>query len=89
MRYKLSSIEDCQEVLRRCLREYTTESEEDDDRSLAIKRALRSLPADEQALFILETEIGSYRKLAKIFGVSRTTILNKVQEIKNKIKRRL
>ena len=89
MRYKLSSIGDCQEVLRRCLREYTTESEEDDDRSLAIKRALRSLPADEQALFILETEVGSYRKLAKIFGVSRTTILNKVQEIKNKIKTRL
>lgn len=89
MRYKLSSIEDCQVVLRRCLREYTTESEEDDDRSLAIKRVLRSLPADEQALFILETEIGSYRKLAKIFGVSRTTILNKVQEIKNKIKTRL
>lgn len=86
MRYRLESVEDCQKVLRRCLREYLTANADDDDRTYAIKRVLRTLPADEQALFILQTEVGSYRQLAKIFGVSRTTILNKVQEITEKIR---
>ena len=89
MRYKITTIEDCQKILRRCFREYITASEEDDDRSFAIKRVLRTLPADEQALFVLQTEIGSYRQIAKIFGVSRTTVLNKVQEITKKIKTRI
>lgn len=89
MRYKIKTIEDCQKILRRCFREYITASEEDDDRTFAIKRVLRTLPADEQALFVLQTEIGSYRQIAKIFGVSRTTVLNKVQEITEKIKTRI
>lgn len=89
MRYRLTSVEDCQKILRRCFREYITPNEADDDRTFAIKRVLRTLPADEQALFVLQTEIGSYRQLAKIFGVSRTTILNKVQEITKKIKARI
>lgn len=86
MRYRLTSVEDCQKILRRCFREYITPNEADDDRTFAIKRVLRTLPADEQALFVLQTEIGSYRQLAKIFGMSRTTILNKVQEITEKIR---
>lgn len=89
MRYKIKTIEDCQKILRRCFREYITASKEDDDRTFAIKRVLRTLPADEQALFVLQTEIGSYRQIAKIFGVSRTTVLNKVQEITEKIKTRI
>lgn len=89
MRYRLTSVEDCQKILRRCFREYITPNEADDDRTFAIKRVLRTLPADEQALFVLQTEIGSYRQLAKIFGVSRTTILNKVQEITEKIRARI
>lgn len=89
MRYKIKTIEDCQKILRRCFREYITASEEDDDRTFAIKRVLRTLPADEQALFVLQTEIGSYRQIAKIFGVSRTTVLNKVQEITEKIRARI
>lgn len=89
MRYRLTSVEDCQKILRRCFREYITPNEADDDRTFAIKRVLRTLPADEQALFVLQTEIGSYRQLAKIFGVSRTTILNKVQEITDKIRARI
>ena len=89
MRYRLTSVEDCQKILRRCFREYITPNEADDDRTYAIKRVLRTLPADEQALFVLQTEIGSYRQLAKIFGVSRTTILNKVQEITEKIRARI
>lgn len=89
MRYKIKTIEDCQKILRRCFREYITASEEDDDRTFAIKRVLRTLPADEQALFVLQTEIGSYRQIAKIFGVSRTTVLNKVQEITEKIKKKI
>lgn len=89
MRYRLTSVEDCQKILRRCFREYITPNEADDDRTFAIKRVLRTLPADEQALFVLQTEIGSYRQLAKIFGVSRTTILNKVQEITEKIRERI
>lgn len=89
MRYRLTSVEDCQNILRRCFREYITPNEADDDRTFAIKRVLRTLPADEQALFVLQTEIGSYRQLAKIFGVSRTTILNKVQEITEKIRARI
>lgn len=89
MRYRLASVEDCQKILRRCFREYITPNEADDDRTFAIKRVLRTLPADEQALFVLQTEIGSYRQLTKIFGVSRTTILNKVQEITDKIRARI
>lgn len=89
MRYRIKTVEDCQKILRRCFREYITPSDEDDDRTFAIKRVLRTLPADEQALFVLQTEIGSYRQIAKIFGVSRTTVLNKVQEITEKIKTRL
>ena len=89
MRYRLTSVEDCQKILRRCFREYIKPNEADDDRTFAIKRVLRTLPADEQALFVLQTEIGSYRQLAKIFGVSRTTILNKVQEITEKIRARI
>jgi DNA-directed RNA polymerase specialized sigma24 family protein len=65
------------------------QSDEDDDRTLAIKRVLRKLPAHEQILFILYTEVESYRQLAKLFGVSRTTILNKVKEIKDKIRRQI
>lgn len=89
MRYKLQNIDDCRTILRRSLREYLCTSDEDDDRTFAIKRELRKLPPDEQAIFILHTEIGSYRELAKIFGVSRTTILNRVKTITKKIKQRL
>ena len=89
MRYKLNNIADCRAVVRRVWREYMVQSDEDDDRTLAIKRVLRTLPTDEQVLFILHTEIESYRTLAKIFGVSRTTILNRINEIKTKIRQRV
>lgn len=89
MRSNLHDIGECREILRRAWREYMAQSDEDDDRSLAIKEALRTLPPDEQALFILYTEVESYRTLAKLFGVSRTTILNKVADIKKKIKQKV
>lgn len=86
MRYNLEDIEDCREVLRKVSREYIVQSEDDDDCTLAIKRELRRLPSDEQVLFILYTEVNSYRILAKIFGVSRMTIFNKIKTIKEKIR---
>lgn len=89
MRYKLTSEDECKRILRRVRREYTVQSEEDDDRTLAVKEALCKLPADEQAIFILHTEIGSYRELSKILGVSRTAIHNRVKEITEKIKNNL
>lgn len=89
MRYKLKSVEDCKELMQRVLPDYITPTDSDDDRMIAIKTAIKRLPADEQALFVLHTEIGSYRTIAKIFGVSRTTVLNKVKAIRQKIKTKL
>lgn len=86
---RVEDIEDCRRVLRQVMREYLAENEEDDDRTLGIKQAIAALPAEEQVLFVLHTEVGSYRQLAKAFGVSRMTIYNRVQEIKQRIKDKL
>lgn len=83
---RVDNIEDCRRVLRQVMREYLAVNDEDDDRTLGIKRVIASLPAEDQVLFILHTEVGSYRQLAKAFGVSRTTVFNRVQQIKDRIK---
>ena len=89
MRHKVTTQEECRELLRKAFREYTTQSDADDDRTLAIKRAIRHLQPSEQALFILYNEIESYRQIAQIFGVSRTTVLNEIKVIKAKIRKEI
>lgn len=89
MRQRIDNIDDCKRTLRATLREYLTPSGEDDDKMATIKRVLCRLPLEEQMLFILHTEIGSYRQLAKVFGVSRTTIFNRVTAITKKIRESL
>lgn len=86
---RVDGIKDCRRLLRQVMRDYITENAEDDDQMLAIKQAVASLPPEERVLLILHTEIGSYRQLAKVFGVSRTTIFNRVQQIKERIKNNL
>lgn len=64
------------------LEEYTTITEADDDNMLKIKTAITKLPIFQQQVFLVYTELGSYRKAAKQFNCSAPTIKKIINEIK-------
>lgn len=58
----------------------------EDERSLAIKRAMTKLPEADRIIFCLYLEFGSSRKLAKFLGgIHHSTALKEVSKIKEKI----
>ena len=86
MRYKLETIDDARALLRRVARDYLMPNEEDDDITYTIKQRISALPDADKVLFILYTEVGSYRQIGKVFGVSRTMVLNEIKRITNTIR---
>ena len=59
---------------------------EDDERVLAIKKAISQLPTSDRIFFCLYLEIGSSRKLGRLLGgISHSTVLKEVKRIKQVI----
>lgn len=70
--------------------EYTSSKgvfDEDDARVRRCKAALRRLPDSDRRLFILYADTGSVRKLSQTLGVSKSTVQNRVSEIRRKLKK--
>ena len=70
--------------------EYTASKgvfDEDDARVRHCKAALRRLSDSDRRLFILYADSGSVRKLSHILGVSKSTVQNRVSEIRRKLKK--
>lgn len=70
--------------------EYTASKgmfDEDDARVRRCKAALRRLSDADRRLFILYAETGSVRKLSHTLGVSKSTVQNRVSEIRRKLKK--
>lgn len=68
--------------------EYTASKgvfDEDDARVRRCKAALRRLSDTDRRLFILYADIGSVRKMSQMLGVSKSTVQNRVTEIRRKI----
>lgn len=70
--------------------EYTARKgvfDEDDARVRRCKAALRRLSESDRRLFILYADTGSVRKLSHTLGVSKSTVQNRVSEIRRKLKK--
>lgn len=70
--------------------EYTARKgvfDEDDARVRRCKDALRRLSDADRRLFILYAESGSVRKMSQMLGVSKSTVQNRISEIRRKIKK--
>lgn len=61
--------------------------DEDDTRVRRCKAALRKLSDSDRRLFILYADTGSVRKLSQMLGVSKSTVQNRVSEIRSKLKK--
>ena len=59
--------------------------DEDDVRVRCCKDALRGLSETDRCLFIHYADLGSVRKMSQILGVSKSTVQNRVAEIRRKI----
>lgn len=82
--------DDCHIRLRLLDEEYTSSKgvfDEDDARVRRCKAALRRLPDSDRRLFILYADTGSVRKLSQTLGVSKSTVQNRVSEIRRKLKK--
>lgn len=70
--------------------EYTASKgvfDEDDARVRRCKATLRRLSDSDRLLFILYADAGSVRKLSHILGVSKSTVQNRVSDIRRKLKK--
>lgn len=68
--------------------EYTDSAgvfDDSDLRVLSCKAALRALSDADRRLFVLYVETGSVRKLSEILGVSKSTVQNRVKDIRKRI----
>ena len=61
--------------------------DEDDARVRRCKAALRRLSDSDRRLFILYADTGSVRKLSQMLGVSKSTVQNRVSEIRRELKK--
>lgn len=59
----------------------------DDDYTLKLKQALNKIEETDKRILLLYAEYQSLRKVAKILNVSPSTVCNKVNEIRDKIKK--
>lgn len=57
----------------------------EDDAQLRLKTRLGALSEVERTILFLYADCGSYRKLGQLFGVSRTTMAEQVNRIKQKL----
>ena len=63
--------------------------DEDDARVRRCKAALRRLSDSDRRLFILYADTGSVRKLSQMLGVSKSTVQNRVSEIRRELKKNM
>lgn len=75
--------------IREIVKEYTTITNEDDDKMLCIKQTLLDIDKADLIVFCLYTHFQSERKTAELLGVSRTPIHSLIMEVKNKINQNL
>lgn len=78
--------------LRAILAEYEYDPDvmnNDDERVLEIKKAISKLNEPDRIIFVLYCDIGSSRKLGKILGVSRSTVLKEINRIKLEIRSKM
>lgn len=76
------------QTYRRIEAEYTESAgifDESDSHALDCKAALRALSDADRRLFVLYVETGSVRKLSEILGVSKSTVQNRVKDIRKRI----
>ena len=57
-----------------------------DDRDIAVRRAVTRLSEPDRNLLLLYAEGGSFRKIAKRFGVTHPTISKKIRQIQGTVK---
>lgn len=62
---------------------------EEDERVLQVKKAISKLNEPDRIIFCLYCDIGSSRKLGKILGVSRSTVLKEINRIKLEIRSKM
>ena len=77
------------EELRAILADYEYDDDimcEDDERVIAIKRALARLNDPDRIIFCLYMDLGASRKVGKVLGVSHSTILKEISRIKMEIR---
>lgn len=77
------------EELRAILADYQYDDDimnDDDERVLEIKKAISRLSEPDRIIFCLYIDIGSSRKLGRILGVSRSTVLKEIARIKLEIR---
>lgn len=74
--------------LRAIMAEYAYEESifnDEDDKATKVKKALSKINEADRILYCLYLEYGSSRKVGKILGCSRTTILKLVTKIRQEI----
>lgn len=72
--------------------EYTASKgvfDEDDARVRRCKAALRRLSDSDRRIFILYADTGSVRMLSQMLGVSKSTVQNRVSEIRRELKKNM
>ena len=77
------------EELRAILADYKYDDDimcDDDERVLAIKKAISKLNDPDRIIFCLYMDLGGSRKVGKVLGVSRTTVLKEINRIKMEIR---
>jgi len=57
-----------------------------DDRDIAVRRAVTRLSEPDRNLLLLYAEGGSFRKIARRFGVTHATISKKIHKIQGEVK---
>lgn len=58
---------------------------EEDENIDKFKRRIKQLPDADRIIFLLYCELASYRKVAKLLGVSHTLVSKEINRIKNSI----
>lgn len=61
----------------------------DDDRMYSLKQAVLSLPENEKRIMLLYIELGSFRDVGNILGVSQTAVWQVVKVLREKIKNKI
>ena len=77
------------EELRAILADYKYDDDimcDDDERVLAVKKAISKLNDPDRIIFCLYMDLGGSRKVGKVLGVSRTTVLKEINRIKMEIR---
>lgn len=89
MSTELPAINITPDELHQILKEYAYDPDifnDEDERSLEVKRVMSALPEADKIIFCLYLELGSSRKLGELLGgVSHSTILKEVTRIKTAI----